>query len=95
MDLRGQLLAEFSGQSEEYVRYFVYDSLMRITMDPGREKVLEFYQVMKDNGDIDANTPFGMEDAIDTSVYRDALDRALERWPNDRNLQRMKAEFGE
>ena len=94
-ELTVKTLAEFSGQSEEYVRYFVYDSLMRITMDPGREKVLEFYQVMKDNGDIDANTPFGMEEAIDTSVYRDALDRALERWPNDRNLQRMKAELGE
>lgn len=92
-ELTVKTLAEFSGQSEDYVRYFVYDSLMRITMDPGREKVLAFYEIMKENGDIDPATPYRMEEAVDTSVYAEALERALQRWPDDANLQRMKAEF--
>lgn len=86
-------LAAYSGQSEEYVRYCVYESVMRISMDPRRERVLEFYQTMQDNGDISADTPYRMEDAVITSVYEEALRRVRVRWPEDTRFARMQKDF--
>lgn len=83
-------LAAYSGQSEEYVRYCIYDSVMRISMDPRKKRVIEFYQTMKDNGDIRADSPYRMEEAVDDAVYREALRRMLERRPDNRRLLEMK-----
>lgn len=83
-------LSAYSGQSEAYVKYCIYDSVMRISMDPRRASVLEFYQTMKDNGDIRADSPFRMEDAVDTGIYKEALDRAITRWPDCAHFKAMK-----
>ena len=83
-------LSAYSGQSEEYVKYCIYDSVMRISMDPRKAKVVEFYQTMKDNGDIRADTPYRMEDAVDDTIYKDALERMLERYPGDKHLLALK-----
>lgn len=85
-----QTLAAYSGQNPNYVKYCIYDSVMRISMDPRKASVLEFYQTMKDNGDIRTDTPFRMEDAVDSSIYKEALDRLLQRSPADEDLLAMR-----
>jgi len=87
------ILAKYSGQSRDYVKFCIYDSAMKISMNPGKARVLEFYQIMKDNGDINPDTPHDMADAVDVSIYAEALQRMLERYPNDPHLLAMQAEL--
>ena len=89
-ELTVKALAAYSGQSPEYVKYCIYDSVMKISMDPRKSRVLEFYQTMKDNGDIRADTPFSMENAVDDTIYKEALERVLKRWPGNEHFIRMQ-----
>ena len=51
-------------------------------MDPARNRVMDFYAVMKANGDIDASAPDNMGNHVDPTIYRDALTAVMERYPN-------------
>ena len=88
-------LAAYSGQSEDYVDYCIYESAMKISMDPAKNRVLEFYQIMKDNGDIAADTTYDMTDAVDSSIYYDALTELIRRYPEDNHFQAMMDQFEE
>ena len=54
-----QKLMDFSGQSEEYVDYCVYADVMKISMDPAKNRIQDFYEVMDSNGDIPENSQWG------------------------------------
>lgn len=86
-------LAAFSGQSEDYVKYCIYDGCMKISMDPSLNRVVDFYNVMKANGDIDASAPDNMDGHVDPSIYLDALSIVLERYPDDAHLQDMMSQY--
>ena len=88
-------LAAFSGQSEDYVKYCIYDGCMKISMDPAKNRVVEFFDVMKANGDIDADVENTMADHVDASIYLDALNTVLERYPDDVHFQEMLEEHEE
>lgn len=81
-DTTVQVLSDYSGQDHDYVWNCIYDGVMKISMDPARERVEDFYQVMKDNGDIDASAPDVMGDHVDPSIYYDALTAVMERYPD-------------
>ena len=82
-------LAAFSGQSGGYVKYCIYDGCMKISMDPAKNRVVEFFDVMKANGDIDADVENTMADHVDSTIYLDALNVVLERYPDDVHFQEM------
>ena len=96
-----EALAVYSGQPEEYVRAVIfgvageYESAMRVSLDPNKNKVLSFYELMKDNGDIDPETEYDMADHIDTSIYEDALTEMLEREPDSEVFQALAEEFAQ
>lgn len=71
-------LAAYSGQDEAYVEAIMYgtddyNNAMIISLDPEKEKVAEFYEIMKANGDISADTEYDINDYIDESIYEEAL----------------------
>ena len=92
-------LMEFSGQPEDYVTAVlfglegIYESAMIISLDPCRNKIIEFYETMKKNGDIDKNTPYDIADHIDGSVYTDALKELIRRGDNPSLYQRLLDEY--
>ena len=80
-------LAEYSGQEKSYVEAVIYgtedyDNAMIISIDPNKKKVADFYEVMKANGDIDAETEYDINDYIDPSIYEDALKALIEEGEN-------------
>ena len=83
----------FSGQSEDYVKYCIYDGCMKISMDPAKNRVVEFFDVMKANGDIDADVENTMADHVDSTIYLDALNTVLERYPDDVHFREMLEEY--
>lgn len=81
-------LANYSGQSAEYIENVIYgtaeyDTPMIIEMDPYTDAVCAFYETMKVTGNIDASTTYEIEDHIDSSIYKFALDTMVERGEND------------
>ena len=93
-----KILSEYSGQDEDYVRAIMYgtddyNKAMIISLDPNRTKVIEFYEIMKANGDISADTPYKMEDHIDTSIYHDALQTLLDREPENAIFLNLMEEY--
>jgi NitT/TauT family transport system substrate-binding protein len=91
-------LASYSGQDADYVENVIYgtadyEAAMKISLDPNKNKVCEFYEIMKANGDIDANTQYQMEDHLDTSIYEDALNEMLKREPDNAMFKQLLEEF--
>lgn len=82
-------LANYSGQSEEYCENVIYgtseyDTPMIVEMDPYTDQVCEFYGVMKATNNIDPNTTYKMEDHVDSTIYKQALDTMIERGENSK-----------
>lgn len=93
-------LASYSGQDEAYVEAIMYgtedyDNAMIISLDPNKKKVVEFYEIMKANGDIDASTSYDMAEYIDTDIYENALQSLIERGDNTELYERLLEEFEE
>lgn len=93
-------LTAYSGQEEAYVEAIMYgaedyDNAMIISLDPNKNKVVDFYEIMKANGDIDASTPYDMADFVDTSVYETALNTLIQRDGENEIYQQLMEEFKE
>lgn len=91
-------LVEYSGQDADYVENVIfgtptYLAAMKISMDPNRNKVCEFYEIMKANGDIDAQTSFKMEDHVDITIYQDALKEMIRRDAGNSIFNQLMDEF--
>lgn len=91
-------LAAYSGQDEAYVEAVMYgtddyDNAMIVSLDPNKKKVAEFYEVMKANGDIDADTQYDINDYIDISIYEDALNALIDEGTNAELYQKLMDEF--
>lgn len=82
-DTTVSLLSAFSGQDEEYTRTFLYEDALIVSPDPAVDRVVEFYGIMQENGDIDAGTTYDMADHVDASIYREALDTLKSREPDE------------
>lgn len=81
-----KLLAEFSGQTEEYVTDYLFVNRTFMTLDPNESGVITFYQSLGDSGYFDASA-VDVADQIDTSIYAEALSEVLERYPDDEFYQ--------
>lgn len=83
-DTAVKALCAYSGQDEDYINaiFFGNDSYkpaMKVSLDPNRNKIIDFYETMKGNGDIDANTNYKIEDFIDSDIYETALKNLIDR----------------
>ena len=95
-----EVLSAYSGQDEAYVEAVMYGTdtyrnAMIVSLNPDKKKVLEFYETMKQNGDIDPETPVDMADHVDTSVYEAALRGLMDREPGKALWQDLMTEFEE
>lgn len=80
-------IVEYSGQPEEYIENITYGkgdyvAAMKFEMDPYTDDVKAFYGDMVDNGDIeDANKDL-IDEHLDSTIYKAALDTLIERGEN-------------
>lgn len=93
-------LAAYCGQDESYVEAIMYgtddyDNAMIVSLDPNKSKVSDFYDVMKANGDIDAETEYDINDYIDTTIYEDAVKELIEEGENKEIYEQLLVEFEE
>lgn len=93
-------LADYSGQEPAYVENVIYGTddykaAMIVDLDPSTKAVADFYETMKLNGDIDANTAYDIKDYMNTEIYETALDTLIEREPDNSVWKDLKDAFQE
>lgn len=93
-----ETLTTYSGQEADYVQAVIYgnesyENAMIISMDPQKNAVCDFYEVMKANGDIDPQTNIDIADHIDTSIYQEALMALNERDKGNKLYAQLLEEF--
>lgn len=81
-----KLLAEFSGQTEQYVSDLLFVNRTVLTLDPNEKGIISYYNSLDSIGYFDGSSA-DIEDHIDTSVYAEALQTVLERYPDDAFFQ--------
>jgi NitT/TauT family transport system substrate-binding protein len=89
------LLAKASSQEEDYVRSLLYNTEWNggrtYHPDPDSKRVKEVWDTLLQYKYIPDGVSF--DDAMDCTVYRDALNEILERYPNDPLYQKMAQDF--
>ena len=91
-------LTAYSGQDDAYVEAIMYgtedyDNAMIVSLDPNKKKVSEFYEIMKANGDISADTEYDINDYIDISIYEEALQELIDEGANDSLYRGLMEQF--
>lgn len=81
------IITEYSGQPEEYIENITYGkgdyvAAMKFEMDPYTDDVKAFYGDMVDNGDIEDTNKDLIDDHLDSTIYRAALDELISRGEN-------------
>jgi len=85
-----RVLSEFSGQTEEYIRMNVYESRIKFTPDPYSDAIGPFYEVLKNMDFVDdPDSAVDVNDHIDVSLYKQALDEIVSEYPNDQTYQEL------
>jgi NitT/TauT family transport system substrate-binding protein len=90
-----KLLAKLSSQEEDYVRNLLYNTEWSAGRtfhpDPDLRRVKPVYETLLQYNYIPSGT--AIEDIVDFTIYRDALNQILERFPNDPIYKQMLVDF--
>ena len=78
-----RILAEFSGQTEEYVDNYFFVNSTTLTLDPNKSGVETYYQALINSGYFEESTDVSVSDHINTEIYKTALDEIIEEYPDD------------
>ena len=81
-----KILADYSGQTEEYVTNYLFVNRTILTLDPNEKGVITFYDSLSNSGYFDGSA-VDISEHIDTSVYAEALQEVLNRYPDDAFFQ--------
>ncbi|MBU5435457.1 ABC transporter substrate-binding protein [Pseudoflavonifractor sp. MSJ-37] len=79
-------LADFSGQTEDYVENYLFVNRTFLTLDPNEKGIETFYESLSDSGYFDGDA-VDVDEHIDTDIYAEALQEVLDRDPDDAFFQ--------
>ncbi len=86
-----EVMEELTGQSREYVESGLYGKYAsRYNPSPATKKVSEFYGYLKQEGVVKSES-IKIQDHIDVSIFKEALEDILNRYPNDKDYLALKA----
>jgi NitT/TauT family transport system substrate-binding protein len=78
-----EIMTELSREDEEYVYNYLYspESSSPLTLDPSLKKVKDLYTLLEGWGYVQPGVK--IEDSVDITIYKDALDEVIRRYPDD------------
>ncbi|MBR1691868.1 MAG: ABC transporter substrate-binding protein [Lachnospiraceae bacterium] len=88
-----KLLADFSGQTEEYVDNYFFVNSTTLTLDPNKSGIETYYKALENTGYFEDGTDVDVADHIDTEVYKAALDQIVSEYPYDEFYQQQLTIF--
>ncbi len=92
------MMVDYSAQQPDYVEASFwgkgdYKVNQVLSPDPYVNACKEFYEAVKKIGEIDANTPYTMDDYATPVVYRKALDNCLSKEPDNEIFKKLDSEY--
>lgn len=92
------LLCEYSSQEADYVEAAMYGlgdyrNVMNLSPDPHCNAVRDFYVALQEISEIDADTPYTIDEYVVPDIYRAALDIMLEREPDNGTYLRLDQDY--
>lgn len=80
-------IQKYVNVDKEAIRQSTWNDYFYASPDPNKNGVVEYYQMMKDSGYI--NTDVRIEDHVDSSVYKEALEELIRENPDDEFYQKL------
>lgn len=90
-----RILAEFSGQTEEFVNNYFFVNSTTLTLDPNKSGIETYYQALINSGYFEDDTDVNISAHINTEIYKTALDEIIEEYPDDEFYQEQLEIFNE
>ncbi len=84
-------IQKYVNVDKDVIRKATWNNYFYASPDPNKHGVVKFYQMMKDSGYI--NTDVKIEDHIDTTIYKQALDELIKENPNDSFYQNLLSDY--
>lgn len=88
-----EILMKHSGQSYEFVNTNVYEDAPPLSPDPSKNRIVDFYGYLKEEGII--NSDVDVSKNIDITIYQDALEQIIKKYPNDAEYMGLKQVFAQ
>lgn len=90
-----KILAEFSGQTEEFVNNYFFVNSTVLTLDPNKSGIITYFDALNNTGYFESGTDVKVEDHIDTEIYKTALDEIVAEYPDNTFYQEQLTIFEE
>lgn len=90
-----RILAEFSGQTEEFVNNYFFVNSTTLTLDPNKSGIETYYQALINSGYFEDDTNVNVSAHINTEIYKTALDEIIAEYPDDEFYQEQLEIFNE
>ncbi|MDF2523302.1 MAG: extracellular solute-binding protein family 3 [Clostridiales bacterium] len=87
------ILAKYVKVDKEIIKAETYGGQIASIPDPNKDGVVEFWSLMNKSGYI--NSEKKIENYIDTSIYKNALESVLKQYPDEAVYKKLKADFKE
>ena len=84
-------IQKYVNVDKEVIRKATWNNYFYASPDPNKHGVEKFYQMMKDSGYV--NTTVNIDDHIDTTIYKQALDELIKENPNDSFYQNLLSDY--
>lgn len=82
-------LAEYSDQTEEYVRQYLFENRTIMTLDPNKSGIIEYYNSLVEAGYFEGD--INIEEHIDTGIYGEALNQLIQKNPDNEFYKNLKS----
>ncbi|NLU26044.1 MAG: ABC transporter substrate-binding protein [Hungateiclostridium thermocellum] len=87
------IIAKYAKVDKDIIKEETYGGHIYSIPDPDKEGVIRFWDLINKSGYISSD--LNIEDFIDTSIYKLALEDVLKEYPNDEVYKKLKADFKE
>ncbi len=87
------IMSKYVKVDKDVLKEETYGGHIHSIPDPDKEGVRKFWELIKNSGYISSD--LDINDFIDTSIYKNALDEIIKQYPDDGVYKKLKAEFNE
>ncbi|ABN53988.1 MAG TPA: metal ABC transporter substrate-binding protein [Hungateiclostridium thermocellum] len=87
------IIAKYAKVDKDIIKEETYGGHIYSIPDPDKEGVIRFWDLINKSGYISSD--LNIENFIDTSIYKLALEDVLKEYPNDEVYKKLKADFKE
>ncbi|MBV1766724.1 MAG: hypothetical protein KUA29_00185, partial [Methanobacterium sp.] len=78
-----EVVGKYVKMDPDALKQALYDENLSLSPDPNKKGILEYWELLELLGYAEIKDPAALEKAIDTTIYKDALDQLAKENPNN------------